>query len=60
MKKINEIVRQKRKELNLSIEKLSKKTGIRTATISEFETGKRSIGSKLLNKILTELELDIK
>ena len=60
MKKINEIVRQKRKDLNLTQADLAKRVGTRTATINEFEMDKRSLGSKLLEKVLTELNLDIK
>ena len=60
MEKINEIVRQKRKELKLSQGVLAEKVGIKKQAISLFESGKTSLGSKTLDKILIELDIDIK
>lgn len=56
---LGEIIRKKRKEKNLSQNELSKQTELRTATISEFESGRRGINSKNLEKIMSILELKL-
>jgi HTH-type transcriptional regulator / antitoxin HipB len=57
------MIRQKithyRKEQGLTQTDLASKTGIRQATISDFENGKNNLRSDLLEKILIVLNLDI-
>ena len=48
-----------RKEQGLTQTDLAIKTGLRQATISDFENGKKNLRSDLLEKILQTLNLDI-
>jgi transcriptional regulator with XRE-family HTH domain len=55
-----EICRQRRIEKGITQRNLAEKLGIRKATLSEFETGKRGISSKTLELILKELKIELK
>lgn len=48
-----------RKEQGFTQGILAEKIGVRQATISEFESGKRSLGSDILEKIINILNIDI-
>ena len=56
---INEIICQYRKKQNITQTQLSEKINVRTATISEFESGKHALGSDKLEAIMNELGLTI-
>lgn len=56
---LGEIFKKRRKEKNLTQKELSKKTQLRVATISEFESEIRGINSKNLEKIMKVLKLKI-
>lgn len=58
--KINKLVKHRRIERSLTQQELAKQLGIRQATISDFELGKRSIGSKTLDLIFDFLGIEIK
>lgn len=58
--KINEFCRIKRISLNISQKLLAIKINVRTATISDFETGKYGISSKILELIFNELNIKLK
>jgi len=56
---IREKITHYRKEQGLTQKDLSFGVGIRHATLSEFETGKKAMRSDLLEKIMEVLNLDI-
>jgi HTH-type transcriptional regulator / antitoxin HipB len=56
---IREKITHYRKEQGLTQTDLASKSGLRQATISDFENGKKSIRTDLLEKILIALDLDI-
>lgn len=58
--KFHELVKKKRKEKGLSQTELAEKVESRQSTISEFESGKAGINSKLLELIFNELDIKIK
>lgn len=43
----------------MSQEKLAEKVGVRRSTISDFENGKRSLGSDTLEEIIKILDLGL-
>lgn len=58
--KLHEQIRARRIALKISQSKLSELTGLRKATISDFETGKKSMTSKNLEKVFEVLKLEVK
>lgn len=56
---LREQIIKARKEQGYTQGSLAEKIGVRQATISEFESGKRSLGSDILEKIITTLDLNI-
>lgn len=57
---LNAFMGHLRKLSGTSQAELAKKVGVRTATISDFETGKKGINSKTLEKIFEVLQIEIK
>lgn len=57
---INETIRKKRRELGISQAELSRRIGVRKATICDFENGKYGLSSKTLELILEELGIELK
>ena len=56
---INKIIKQARINAGLSQQRLSELSGIRKASISEFETGKRQLYVNNLSKLMDVLNLII-
>lgn len=56
---LKEQIIKARKEQGYTQGSLASKIGVRQATISEFESGKRSLRSDILEKILQTLEINI-
>ena len=56
---IREQIIKARKEQGLTQTDLALKAGLRQATISDFETGKKNLRSDLIEKIIQTLNLDI-
>jgi len=59
-KKINEICKAYREFLKITQHELAEKVGVRIATISDFETGKKGINSRTLEKIFDILKINLK
>lgn len=57
--KINEILSERRKSLGLTQKEVAEQIGVRNATISDFEKGKRNLGSDKLEQLLSILHLTI-
>lgn len=57
--KINEIITERRKSLGLTQKQLAENIGVRNATISDFEKGKRNLGTDKLEAIMRELDLTL-
>jgi len=57
--KIHEYCRHHRRVMKYTQGDLAKMVGVRQATISDFETGKRSLGSDTLDRILMVLNVDL-
>lgn len=57
--KINEILSERRKSLGLTQKEVAEHIGVRNATISDFEKGKRNLGSDKLEQLLPVLQLTI-
>lgn len=56
---IGQTIKQARLKKKMSQSELSRKTGIAQTEISRIESGKRNISMKILNKILSVLNLKI-
>jgi transcriptional regulator with XRE-family HTH domain len=56
---IRELVATKRKEKGISQSELAEKVGVRTATISDYETGKFGISADTLEKVFKVLDIRI-
>jgi transcriptional regulator with XRE-family HTH domain len=56
---IREKITHYRKQQGLTQTDLASKSGLRQATISDFENGKNNLRSDLLEKIMEVLNLDI-
>lgn len=52
------LLKEKREELDLSIAKVSKATGISRTTIRDIENGKKSCTVKVLNRLITYYDLN--
>jgi len=57
--KLNEILSERRKSLGLTQKEIAEQIGVRNATISDFEKGKRNLGSDKLEQLLPILRLTI-
>ncbi|MFW9927906.1 MAG: helix-turn-helix domain-containing protein [Candidatus Thorarchaeota archaeon] len=57
--KLNEILSERRKSLGLTQKEVAEQIGVRNATISDFEKGKRNLGSDKLEQLLPILQLTI-
>lgn len=55
---LGELLKSKRKEQNLTIAELSKKTGLSLVSINHFETGKTKPSLTSLNKLANGLGCD--
>lgn len=65
MTPLNEMLSERRKSLGLKAKDIAAKieyrgkTGIRPATISDFENGKTGLDSKILEQLLDLLKIDL-
>lgn len=54
---LNEIIRKKRRELEITQEELAKKVGINRQYLNGYETGKHGMSIKNIEKIFNELKI---
>ena len=57
--KINEIIRKKRREKEISQTQLAEYANVDQSSISRFESGRGGISSKTLDKLFQILDIDI-
>ena len=56
---MNEILKNRRKELKLKVENLAENIGVKKSTIYEYEAGKRPVSRKKLIKLANALAINV-